>query len=242
MDFWIAATNGDILALRRLVFTQKNGFKTTYEALLGVGHPQAWEMAVEYYKAVNELENGGANKISPLLLAASNGHTEAVKILIDEVHLDPNWMETGYSALHLASVNGHASTAVLLLDRGAHVNAVYRGKLQEHCTALHMAVRRAHANVVLVLLSAGADTTIPDEKGRTPLDLAVEMIFKDEGERVMGGYEKVVDLLRLVRQHREGRGSSSPFTPFGKPAAPVKKVNRRKPLTPCKTVCRELAM
>ena len=53
-------------------------------------------------------------------MAAKNGHTETVKLLLDrgaDIHA---WNDY---ALRLAAENGHTETVKLLLDRGADIHA-----------------------------------------------------------------------------------------------------------------------
>lgn len=82
--------------------------------------------------------------------------------------LDPLWMET---SLHYASFAGLRNTAMLLLDRGADVNA------QGFChgsdgSALHAASGEGHLNVVRLLLDRGANVNAQYSHGRTALHVA----------------------------------------------------------------------
>ena len=57
-----------------------------------------------------------------LLLASRNGHTEAVKLLLDH-GAQVNFQDrSGVSALMLACLEGHTETVKILLDHGALVN------------------------------------------------------------------------------------------------------------------------
>ena len=74
----------------------------------------------------------------------------------------------GMYPLHEASVEGHLSTVIVLLQAGATVDAVENGKR----TALHCAAIYGKIQVVEELLNAGADKALKDNSGKTALDYA----------------------------------------------------------------------
>ena len=59
-----------------------------------------------------------------LILAAQNGHTNVVRILVNDGGAHVNVQDgTGMSALHWAAQNGHTNVVhILVNDGGAHVN------------------------------------------------------------------------------------------------------------------------
>jgi ankyrin repeat protein len=58
------------------------------------------------------------------LLAAKQGHTTVVELLLNEGDMDPNARnEGGQTPLLCAAKRGHEQVVKLLLDRGANVNA-----------------------------------------------------------------------------------------------------------------------
>lgn len=100
--------------------------------------------------------------LSALDVAASQGHDEIVRLLLDAG-------ATMGCALHSALCGGEVATAELLLERGADVRAVnVRGR-----TPLHYAVRASSSALVARLLAAGADVEARDKDGCTPLMYAV---------------------------------------------------------------------
>ena len=152
---------------------------------------------------------------TPIIRAAKGGHTEKVRVLIEE-GADVNAKDNlGWTALHEAAYS-ETDIVEVLLDAGIDVNAkdlaghtalhlvsacsvcnvdVARILLEngadvnlknfEGRTALHFAAVTGRADVVQILLEAGADADIKDNQGKTALMLAEE-----------GGYDYVTDLLR----------------------------------------------
>jgi len=81
---------------------------------------------------------------------------------------DARDLVTGFTALMLASVNGHVEAARVLLENGASPDAVEAGQ-----SALALAAANARADVVRLLLQCGADATFTSGRhGMTPLQLA----------------------------------------------------------------------
>lgn len=67
------------------------------------------------------------------------------------------------SPLHFAACMGQRDVVKLLLDNGAHPNAVDK----DLWSPLHHAAREGHWNVVSDLVTAGADVNIRDEVRET---------------------------------------------------------------------------
>uniref|UniRef100_A0A8I7BK79 Serine/threonine-protein kinase BSK1-like TPR repeats domain-containing protein n=2 Tax=Hordeum vulgare subsp. vulgare TaxID=112509 RepID=A0A8I7BK79_HORVV len=89
---------------------------------------------------------------TPLLLAATLGHTATAACLLERGASPHTPDHDGETPLHWAAYNGDLLLAQLLLDRGADVGAATpRG------TALHIAATQAHPNLVAFLLRHGAD-------------------------------------------------------------------------------------
>ncbi|XP_025416636.1 protein TANC2 isoform X4 [Sipha flava] len=105
-----------------------------------------------------------------LVQAAGQGVDDVVEYLLDvaEVTVDGQDSLSGETALTLASSNGHKSTVVLLLDRGAQVSATN----MKCMNALILAARDGQWEVVETLLHNGTHVDIVDSEQRTPLMMA----------------------------------------------------------------------
>jgi len=86
----------------------------------------------------------------------------------------------GESALMLAVRGGHAAVVMLLVQRGADINA----RDMKGMSAFHSAAASGQEQLVECLLTAGADINAVDHCGKTPIYLAVEH-----------GYSKVIKIL-----------------------------------------------
>jgi len=100
--------------------------------------------------------------------AAYYGHTEVVKLLLNngadiEAKDDDDW-----TPLHFAARFRHTEVAELLLQNGANIEA----KESDDMTPLHNATFGRCTEVVKLLLSYGADVNAKDNSDQVPLDFA----------------------------------------------------------------------
>ncbi len=108
---------------------------------------------------------------TPLMKAALNGHTEAVRRLLDKGARVELVDKGGYSAMMLAASNGHDEIVNLLLDRGAEIDRVEQ---TEGFSALIWAAREGRASTVKLLLQRGANPDLRDAEGKTAAERARE--------------------------------------------------------------------
>ncbi|XP_053323897.1 serine/threonine-protein phosphatase 6 regulatory ankyrin repeat subunit B-like [Spea bombifrons] len=109
------------------------------------------------------------NGWSPLLVAAERGHTEVVKILLQNHARVDVFDEHGKAALHLAAEKGHDEIADVLLRHKAFVNA----KTKLGLTPLHLCAQKGYNHLVKMLVETHlACIDAMTLTLRTPLHLA----------------------------------------------------------------------
>lgn len=128
-------------------------------------------------KALISFYNADVNTVdpytgkTPLMNAASIGHTEVAKKLIEH-GADVNAKDdTGATPLMLAAAFGHKETAELLLDKGADVNITDN----TGATPLMLAAAFGDKDTAELLIDKGADINAKNEIGATALLFAVTL-------------------------------------------------------------------
>lgn len=133
---------------------------------------------------------------TPLMLAASKGHLESSKILL-EAGASPH--DTGhydFNTLHHAAFNGKAEIVRLLSDDKILINSKRKG---DDNTPLFLAAEKGHREVCEVLLKAGADTSITTVEGWNVL---LDAIFNGKKEMVelFSTDQRILDLPNIHGQ------------------------------------------
>ncbi|CAC5407476.1 unnamed protein product [Mytilus coruscus] len=106
---------------------------------------------------------------SPFQVACYEGHADIVELLIQYNAETMQCDDKNRSPLFIACMKGHSSVVELLLSTNrADVNQSDVRKW----TPLHIASKEGHRDVVKVLLKYGAEKNLPNDTGRSPLDLA----------------------------------------------------------------------
>ena len=120
--------------------------------------------------------------LTPLHLAAQNGHTEIVQLLLQN-NADPNIQDNnGDTPLHFSSENDHTETVQLLLQNNADPNI----QNNDDDTPLHIACEgdltepeNDHIEIVKLLLQNNADPNIQVNNGDTPLHITSNLGHTD---------------------------------------------------------------
>ncbi len=90
--------------------------------------------------------------LTPLFVAASQGHTQVVEYLL-EIGVDPDQRtEEGATPLIIAAKNGHLDIVKLLINNGADVDA----RADNGATAMAVALEQDQIKVINALVEAGA--------------------------------------------------------------------------------------
>ena len=138
---------------------------------------------------VNEYETF---KVTPLIVAAKNGHADCVKVLLkykadiecrggdddDDVRDVVKYSCRCCTPLFVAATYGHLDVLSCLIANGAEVNT----RSKYNCTPLMIASRYGHVNVVTFLINHGpGNIDLKDKNGETALHYAVHRDFHELG-------------------------------------------------------------
>ncbi|CAD7704674.1 unnamed protein product [Ostreobium quekettii] len=137
-----------------------------------------WDASVEgdVEAVIEALDDGAAVDVTfgrfgekPLHVAASNGHSNVVRVLLAANADVDATKRTGTTALFVAAQNGHVGVVLALLA----VDADYtKARPSDGSTPLYKGAENGHLDVVLALLEAGADPNRADHLGDAPLHIS----------------------------------------------------------------------
>jgi ankyrin repeat protein len=188
-------------------------------ALLDHGaDPNAQLTSTTLFRAHTPGEGVLGTGATPLMRAARNGDTAAMRILVARGADPARTQRNGSTALMLASGLGRgqgafakdfASEAQLLeavrflAGQGLDVNvAAENGQ-----TALHVAAQ-ASDDIVQFLADHGANLDAKDKQGRTPLDIAMGVGVRTRIDGTVGLRENTASLLRRLMAARNTNAAS----------------------------------
>jgi ankyrin repeat protein len=122
--------------------------------------------------STSDADESEAERVPILSWAAMYGHLGVVRVLIDigAADIESKIGKFEMTPLHLAVVNGHHTTILILIDHGANVDA----KDDFHETPLFDALRAKDEVTVRLLVEKGADVTAQGIDGRQPLHVAAK--------------------------------------------------------------------
>jgi ankyrin repeat protein len=115
--------------------------------------------------------------------AASQGNLDDVRY-----YLDNNFYSTkfrcrkNWTPLHEAASHGHLAVVMLLVCRGAELDAKSN---PNDMTALHFAISKGHTDIVNYLLNHDANPNDVTDTGDTPLHLAMELDRVDVADALL---------------------------------------------------------
>uniref|UniRef100_A0A671LEA3 Serine/threonine-protein phosphatase 6 regulatory ankyrin repeat subunit A-like n=1 Tax=Sinocyclocheilus anshuiensis TaxID=1608454 RepID=A0A671LEA3_9TELE len=138
---------------------------TPLHAAAFTDHVECLQLLLSHNAQVNCVDAGGK---TPLMMAAENGQTNAVEVLVSSAKADLTLQDANKNtALHLACSKGHETSALLILEKITDRNLINstNAALQ---TPLHIAARNGLTVVVQELLAKGASVLAVDENGYTP--------------------------------------------------------------------------
>ncbi|XP_051785308.1 transient receptor potential cation channel subfamily A member 1b [Erpetoichthys calabaricus] len=151
----------NMLGLKVSISLKSKDKKSPLHFAAAFGRINTCQRLLERMKDTRLLNEGDEKGMTPLHLAAQNGHTRVVEILLRKGALflcD----HKGWTCFHYAAEEGYTQTMKILLE----TNIKLMDKADEDGnTALHLAAREGHAAAVALLLDKGAEINLNKSEG-----------------------------------------------------------------------------
>lgn len=136
--------------------------------------------ALRYIRDINVRDEKGS---TGLLLAAENGHLEAVKTLLTIPSINVECLdEHGFTPLQRAAQYRYLDIVQVLLEHG-HANIDNQGGSWQR-TALHLAAEAGNLAATSYLLSKGANFNLTDKAQWTPLLIALAIYHLKKNKNI----------------------------------------------------------
>jgi ankyrin repeat protein len=140
-----------------------------------------------------------------LHVAATNGHVEVVRLLLEKNADSKLRLDDGRTALHLAAAYNHESVAEVLVSHNKHL---LRATDNVDSTPLHMAVIYCHQTMVEFLLQMDADPNTRDVYCRSPAEHAsnnetLRKIFVNHCSNIQATPSKLDEIKHLKGSIRQ---------------------------------------
>ncbi|XP_067833241.1 transient receptor potential cation channel subfamily A member 1-like [Heptranchias perlo] len=145
-----------MLALKASLHLKTMDKKSSLHFAAGYGRLNTCRLLLQNINETKLLNEGDEKGMTPLLLAAQNGHTKVVQLLLRKGALFVRDYKC-WTSLHYAAFGGYTQTMEVLLQ----TNITLLDRVDdEGNTALHLAAREGHGSAVCLLLAQGAAITL----------------------------------------------------------------------------------
>ena len=161
--------NGDLVTL--LLFVENKGLRHRVEKFLALQIKGDATSSANTDDRSHLIDIKNKFGLSPLHYAASGGHEEVVKLLLQQGASVNTFNAQGLTPLFLASRDGHEGVVELLSSQ--QETNLESGDAEAH-TPLCVAVANGHLRIFARLLRRGADPHAKDKNGMIPLHIAAK--------------------------------------------------------------------
>uniref|UniRef100_S4RL61 Uncharacterized protein n=1 Tax=Petromyzon marinus TaxID=7757 RepID=S4RL61_PETMA len=175
---------GGVLPLQASIHLKSKANKSPLHFAAEYGRLNSCAQLLRTARGSKLMNEGDGDGLTALHLAASNGHTRVVQLLLSRGALLLRDHQ-GRTSLHWAAVGGYTQTIKLLLE--THRNLLNKTEEGGH-TALHLCGREGHAATARLLLDEGAELMLNAEG------------FSCLNEAILNGHADVV--LTMVTHQR----------------------------------------